>query len=233
LAFPFRRAARDAGLCRHLPRARHGMNRVLDVGCGNGKFLQFAVEAGWTATGVDSDPLAVKFAQSKGLDVRLADACALPFPSGSFDYITASHVLEHVHGPMALLHECRRILMPSGRLWLETPNVGSLGHAVFGRAWRGLEPPRHLAIYSRSALLSMLRDAGFESARFRFHGLATKSIWKASRQLMASCRDGHPGSAARRIGASPIGRFIAEYSEALFPASREFHTCIATAGKTS
>jgi SAM-dependent methyltransferase len=233
LAFPFRRAAHDAGLCRHLPRARRGMSRVLDVGCGNGKFLQFAVDAGWTATGVDSDPVAVNFARGRGLDVRHADVCALPFPSGSFDYITASHVLEHVHRPMELLLECRRTLMPSGQLWLETPNIGSLGHAVFGSAWRGLEPPRHLAIYSRSALLRMLRDAGFESARFRFHGLATKSIWKASRQLMATCMGGHLETTARGIGASLIGRFMAEYCEALFPASREFLTCIATAGKAS
>jgi 2-polyprenyl-3-methyl-5-hydroxy-6-metoxy-1,4-benzoquinol methylase len=53
------------------------------------------------------------------------------FDAGSFDMVTMSHVIEHVHDPAAVLRECRRILAPDGVLLLATPNARSWGHAVF------------------------------------------------------------------------------------------------------
>lgn len=232
-ALPFRRAGVNAGIARHLPRACNRSMRLLDVGCGDGTFVEFAVAAGWAAIGIDPDPKAVALARSKGLDVRLADAHALPFPASSFDHVTASHVIEHVHHPLTLLRECRRVLAPGGRLWLETPNIGSIGHAVFKRAWRGLEPPRHLLIFSRMALCGLLRKAGFEVASFHFNGDVTRFIWASSRLLAASEERSQPATMFSSLGASPPGRILAECYEAMFPNSREFLTCTAVRGNGS
>ena len=46
--------------------------------------------------------------------------------------------------------------------WLATPNVDSHSHKKFGAFWRGLEVPRHLVIFNRQALTSLLKNTGFQ-----------------------------------------------------------------------
>lgn len=153
---PFRRAMLDRDY-RHLPMRKDG-GRVLDVGFGNGGYLQNALEMGWRAVGTDFDPEVVENARRRGFDARLGTVDAV---EGPFDVITLSHVIEHFHDPVAELQACHRLLAPGGMIWLETPNVEAIGLARFGRDWRGLEPPRHLVLFSRASLANILRDAGF------------------------------------------------------------------------
>lgn len=141
---------------RHLPRSQCG--RVLDVGCGDGSFLRNAADMGWTAVGTDTDPLVVSNARKAGLDVRQG---TIEEVDGPFDAITISHVIEHVHDPVGVIRSCFARLAPGGTLWIETPNIDALGLRRFGPDWRGLEPPRHLVLFSRGALERVLRDAGF------------------------------------------------------------------------
>lgn len=147
-------------LGRHLPRPAPGMS-LLDVGCGNGDFLDIARRAGWRVMGVEPDPVAVEVARSRGLDVRLGTIEALAGMTRAFDVITLSHVIEHVHDPLSLLMRCRMLLRPNGWIWIDTPNLDSFGHRRYGAAWRGLEPPRHLVLFTIGSLTQALRQAGF------------------------------------------------------------------------
>lgn len=143
---------------RHLPAGKRGA-RLLDVGFGDGSFLRNAHATGWSAVGTDTDPLVVANARAAGLDVRHG---TIDEVDGSFDAITISHVIEHVHDPVAVIRSCFERLNPGGTLWIETPNVDALGLRRFGADWRGLEPPRHLVLFSRPALEMSLRKAGFD-----------------------------------------------------------------------
>jgi len=147
---------------RYIPRANPGM-RLLDVGCGNGEFLVLARLAGWEVVGVDFDPKAVETARSQGLDVRDGGVDVLDPEEESFNGITLSHVIEHVHDPVTVLHQCHALLKPGGWIWLETPNIDALGHKRYGSDWRGLEPPRHLVLFTRDALFRALEQSGFKS----------------------------------------------------------------------
>jgi hypothetical protein len=49
---------------------------------------------------------------------------------------------------------------------LETPNIESIGHNYFGINWRGLEPPRHLVLFSPKALWATLVKAGFADIHY-------------------------------------------------------------------
>ena len=113
------------------------------------------------AEGVDFDPAAVRNAKGKGLQVHLGKLETQEYPDNHFDAITMSHVIEHVHNPLQLLHECYRILKPGGRLVVATPNCESWGHKIFKRNWRGLEPPRHLYLFSMMSLNKAVDIAGF------------------------------------------------------------------------
>jgi SAM-dependent methyltransferase len=82
-------------------------------------------------------------------------------PPESFDVVTLSHVIEHLHDPRPALREIHRLLAPGGLVMITTPNLDAYGLEVFGRCWRGLEPPRHLVLYTSRSLGGLLSDAGF------------------------------------------------------------------------
>ncbi len=95
---------------------------------------------------IDQD--AVTIARSLGLEVRCGSLEEQGYPAESFDAVTLCHVVEHLSDPRATIDECFRILKPSGRLVVATPNSDSLSRRLFGKDWRGLEPPRHLMVFS-------------------------------------------------------------------------------------
>ncbi len=157
------------GKLRHLPRPQAG-SLLLDVGCGNGDFLSYARQAGWQVQGLDFDPRAVAAACARGVDVLQGGLEVLDGTGARYDYITLSHVIEHVYHPMDALSRVFELLKPGGEVWIETPNVNALGHRRFGRYWRGIEAPRHLAIFSLRAMMTSLRTAGFVAIRTRYRG---------------------------------------------------------------
>jgi 2-polyprenyl-3-methyl-5-hydroxy-6-metoxy-1,4-benzoquinol methylase len=135
--------------------------RLLDIGCGNGQLLANLQGIGWQVQGVEVDPEAVEVARGKNLEVRLGTVKDQNYSDSYFDVITMSHVIEHVHEPIILLEECRRILKTGGQIIIRTPNLQSLGHSLFKDAWRGLEPPRHLYLYSCESMKTIVERAGF------------------------------------------------------------------------
>ena len=159
---PTRRAETDFPL-KYLPWEKRG--RLLDVGCGSGELLVRMRSLGWRVEGVDFDPAAVAVARRKGLSVREGSLREQNFPDACFDAVVMSHVIEHVHEPRELLIEVRRILKPSGRLVIATPNASSLGHRILRDAWPFLDPPRHLQIFTPRALEAIVRAAGFDDVR--------------------------------------------------------------------
>lgn len=158
--FPLRRVKTDREV-RHLARPRTG-GTVLDVGCGNGDFLFQAQRAGWRALGVDPDPRAVASCRRAGLSASQGTIETVDLPPGSLDAVTFAHVIEHVHHPRRALARAHELLRPGGVLWLATPNLSSAGHAHFGPEWLGLDPPRHLAVFTRGALERAVVEAGFK-----------------------------------------------------------------------
>lgn len=157
--------------------------RLLDVGTGSGTLIEHLGNLGWRAEGVEPDPLAVQAAQERGLPVYLGTLEDRSYPDATFDAVTMSHVIEHVHRPHALLRECRRILKIGGRLVIVTPNISSLGHDRFKAAWRGLEPPRHLQILTPSALLHLAERAGFRKSSVQTSMQSAHSMYVTSRSI--------------------------------------------------
>jgi 2-polyprenyl-3-methyl-5-hydroxy-6-metoxy-1,4-benzoquinol methylase len=155
--YPGRRADADF-LAMYLPAA--GRGRLLDVGCGHGATLVEMARLGWTAEGIEPDEHAVAVARARGFHVLPGTVFSADLPARAFDAVVMSHVIEHVHRPVETLRRCGELLAPGGRVVVVTPNAESWGHEVFGAAWRGLEPPRHLHVFSKDALARAARAAG-------------------------------------------------------------------------
>jgi SAM-dependent methyltransferase len=157
---------------------------VLDIGCGHGVFLVKMAARRWTVSGIDFDPAAVAVARTQHhLDVQVGTVDTLVESGRTFDYVTASHVIEHVPDPVHFLAQCRRLLKPGGSVIIRTPNADSLGHRRYGRAWRGLEPPRHLHIFTPAAFVACARRAGFGHPRLFTSAVAAEGILIASHFL--------------------------------------------------
>ncbi len=176
--------------------------RLLDVGCGNGRFLDQMRQLGWKVAGIEPDGEAVSVACEKfGLEVFQGSLEKARFADGHFDAITMNHVIEHVPDPIELLKECRRVLKPGGKLVLVTPNIKSLGHHVFGEYWRGLEVPRHLSLFSPHALRACAESANMDVQDLRTTAKGAPWFWAASSLIR---RDGVlPGGSPERQGAWP------------------------------
>ena len=147
----------------HLP---SGGGRLLDVGCGQGTFLGEMCQAGWHVKGIEPDPSAAAVARANGVSVVNEPFEETSLPRQSFDAVTMNHVIEHFHDPIEALRIAHRLLKPGGILWIATPNLASRGHALFGRDWIGLDPPRHLVLFTRSSLARAASATGFEREAF-------------------------------------------------------------------
>tara|TARA_R110000787_G_scaffold215053_1_gene324116 strand:- start:14690 stop:15784 length:1095 start_codon:yes stop_codon:yes gene_type:complete len=169
---------------RNLRKPKQG-DKILDFGCGNGEFLSDAKAAGWETYGIDFDKEAVTVARSKGLNVIQGGFTELEALDENFNVITLSHVIEHVHEPVRLIELCYEKLTQDGQLWIETPNLNSQGHGIYGRHWRDLDPPRHLTLFTTESLTQLLSNAGFTNVKIEIEHPAIDMVFNASNAIQS------------------------------------------------
>jgi SAM-dependent methyltransferase len=110
--------------------------------------------------GVEVDEAAARKARRFSPRVHAGDLVEAPFAPGEFDCVSAFHVLEHVPDPVTAVARMLGWLAPGGLLIVEVPNAGGLGARLFGRAWSGLELPRHLSHFTPETLERVAARAG-------------------------------------------------------------------------
>lgn len=140
--------------------------RILDVGAGNGFFLQQAKTRGWEIKGVEPSDKAAEYACSQGLDVDCAvfdEKCANFLDP--FDVIHLGDVLEHLPNPAAMLTLCRNTLKPGGLIAVGVPNEYTPVQKILNkdmdvRPW-WIAPPHHLNYYDKDSLEKLLSRTGF------------------------------------------------------------------------
>jgi SAM-dependent methyltransferase len=109
LAAPAQRAVADA------LRLRDGM-RVLDVGCGAGRFCALAASRGARVSGLDGAPAMIEIASrtAPGADLCVGPLDQLPWPDATFDAVTGFNSLQFAGDPVAALREWSRVAKPGG-----------------------------------------------------------------------------------------------------------------------
>src|SRR5215210_28843 len=145
--------------------------RVLDLGCGAGRFVAALREAGADPVGVELAEGALERARRNvpGADLRLLDAGgSVPLGHGDVDLVWCSEVLEHVPDTVALLTEARRVLKRGGRLLVTVPDHGLVNRTLIALARHDshYDPlGQHVRFYTRRSLARALHAAGFTDVR--------------------------------------------------------------------
>jgi 2-polyprenyl-3-methyl-5-hydroxy-6-metoxy-1,4-benzoquinol methylase len=180
---------READYLRFMTLSGQPSGRLLDVGCGGGRFLNRMKKRGWQVEGTDFDEQATRKVSARyGIKTHVGDLTQCALPADSFDVITMSQTIEHLYDPLATLHECLRILKPGGLLVMTTPNERSIGATEFGAFWRGWEAPRHLHLFSVESLQRLTRGAGFDVANASTYSAGSAIVYRVSRTNQLATR---------------------------------------------
>jgi SAM-dependent methyltransferase len=125
--------------------------RILDLGCGKGRFAKMLCQQGASVVGLDLSPAMLDVAT--GIERVRASARRLPFGPASFDGVVAVEVFEHLARPSldVVLGEIRRVLKPGGTLVIVDKNVWSWNARrpwLPGAAVKWIDERRGLWMYS-------------------------------------------------------------------------------------
>lgn len=131
-------------------------NHVVDIGCGPGKAVRTAIARGASATGIDPAPVMLRTARAAtrgpGAAWLEGTAEAIPLSDACADVIWSIATVHHWNHVEVGLAECRRVLLPGGRLLAmeRRREAGSTGHASHG--WTDAQADR---------FAQMCTEAGF------------------------------------------------------------------------
>ncbi len=144
--------------------------RILDIGCGNGNFLEFlSAISDFELHGIERDMKAASRAMSKqGMTIKTTPLEAGDYPDNYFDAITLFHVFEHLPNAAETLEIIDSILKPGGILYLSFPNIGSLQALLFRGKWLHLDPPRHLLFFTPKEFKALMIKKNFVCQRINY-----------------------------------------------------------------
>jgi len=108
--------------------------KILDIGCGGGFLTNALANAHHEVTGIDLSKESLAIAAKNDVTTRViylqASAEELPFPSNSFDVVSALDLLEHVEDPAKVVAQASKVLKPNGLFFFHTFNRTLLSYLM-------------------------------------------------------------------------------------------------------
>ena len=133
---------------------------LLDFGCGSGQFTRLLGDSLSPDRVTGSDFFDAPPGNLQGRSY--IPAASLPAAAGTFDVVTAMHVLEHDDDAVALLARISGMAVPGGHVVIEVPNVECVWARVFGRHWDAWYLPFHRTHFSEVSARRLLQLGGLE-----------------------------------------------------------------------
>jgi len=144
---------------------------ILDIGSGQGLFLDLVKRAGWEGVGIELNEKAVKMSQDRfGIKVQAGTIDSVDLGEKKFDVVALWDIFEHVKDPLELLLKSNQLLKQEGLIFIETPNVSSfLDKIVLLLSKIGITGPaktfyglHHLSLWNPKNIKQALEKYGFE-----------------------------------------------------------------------
>lgn len=175
-----------ASIQSHIPDAKS----LCDIGCGNGRVLYLAKQAGWRVFGIElTADVAARTAKHLGVDV--VGANFLEFEpqaeqSEAYDVVCLRHVLEHLPDSKLAMQKIRSLLKPGGHALLEFPNIQAIDKRLkrlvvnAGLHRRRFDDgflPGHCNEFSKRSFEYLLKETGFRLARWETYSKKPLANW--------------------------------------------------------
>lgn len=140
-------------------------SKVLDVGCGDGSFIDKAKE-NFVCTGIEISEYLASLAEKKpGIKIIIGNFLSTELKSEEYDGVTLISLLEHLDDPLSAMKKCFELLRQGGVLLTKTVNYNCLNRRIKKEGWTGFRPPDHVVYFSPSNLELLLKKIGFEKIK--------------------------------------------------------------------
>jgi SAM-dependent methyltransferase len=186
--------------------------RLLDVGCGAGRFCRIARDRGATVAGLDATSEFIEIARERTPEgaFEVGEMEHLPWPDHSFDVVTGFHSFFLAEDMVGALREARRVARPGGTLALtiwgrpercdSTGLFASMRRLVNGEAGASSEStakaPRRPALHEEDVILGIAREGGLQPTELAYFEYVEEypDLQTMARGMLAA----PPGRAATR-----------------------------------
>lgn len=165
---------------------RHGGRiGILDVGCGDGRFLLDLDERLFDKYGIE---LESRLNEKSRLNIIKGNFLEYNFGKKKFDIITFWHSLEHMQTPLSAITRAKKLLNKNGKIIISVPNGSSLGFLLVKDKWFHLDAPRHLVIFNEKSLSILCSRAGLKIIKKTnlFYEFPLDLFWSVSNQPLSS-----------------------------------------------
>lgn len=147
-------------------------NKILDVGCGIGYFLEVAKERGWDVYGTEYTNEAIQICSSKGINMQKGILSSRNYQNEEFDIITSFEVIEHINNPIDELTNFYKVLRKGGLVYLTTPNFNSLLRYRLKSEYNVICYPEHLSYYTPKTLKKLFTCVDFKTKKIESTGIS-------------------------------------------------------------
>lgn len=162
--------------------------KILDVGTGNGAYLEVLKGWGWDSYGLEISKETVINAKKSGIqNIEQGVLLTSKFPNEYFDAVRFSHVMEHVPSPKKELDKTNKLLKKNGKVIILIPNINSLFFYLFRSYWYPLDPPRHFYHFTPESIKSYLYQTGYRNIQIR-HTQSVYTFIRSFQYLMGRKR---------------------------------------------
>jgi 2-polyprenyl-3-methyl-5-hydroxy-6-metoxy-1,4-benzoquinol methylase len=151
-----------------------GEQKVLDIGCGAGIFMNLLQAKGYIVEGVDLRPEHCNF------DIKIHTSLSEIPADSKYDVISMIHMVEHLPDPIPYMEGLRGLLAEGGQIFIEVPNFS---------ANKGTLSVNHPLAYSTHTMKDLLRKSGLVPSTVGVVPIVdTYGGWKTVIQAIARLR---------------------------------------------
>ncbi|EKD56836.1 MAG: methyltransferase type 12 [uncultured bacterium] len=161
--------------------------KLLEIGCSNGKQLEYFKTLGWDVCGIEMNKKAAAYAKNvRKLNVNNFTIENANYPNSTFDTIIMGMVIEHIYDPFELLKKIANWLKPGGKLLFSTPNFNSFEFRIFKKYTYALHLPNHIYIFNKKILKELLKKNSFKNIQFYCHSFERDTVASSNYKYRAT-----------------------------------------------
>lgn len=170
---------------------------VVDVGCGDGAYINFCAKRGASVIFVDQDEERISAAEDRVKSSGatryrgiVSDCDPIPLDDGTADVVVCTEVLEHVPDPSVFLRELIRIAKPGAKMLLTVPDARSEQFVKATAPPQYFEVPNHIRVFDSDQFEELVTGGGLDILRHDYMGCFWSIYWPLAWLV---CEPGSPG----------------------------------------